>query len=82
MQAPLKQFRRAVMSNFALVPSSYDFHIGRDRRGHWIVSERHNLSGGVFLTRKDAIRFALFEAGGDPSHVHTHRGARPHLGRT
>jgi hypothetical protein len=73
------------MSNFALVPSAYDFHINRDRRGHWIVSERHDLSGGVFLTRKDAIRFALFEAGGDASHVHTDRTvgvSRPHLGRT
>jgi hypothetical protein len=37
------------------------------------------------LTRKDAVHFALFEAGGDTTHVHTHpaakadrNGRRPH----
>ena len=60
------------MTSFAPHPvhSPYDFRIDRDRSGHWIVRERSALSGGVFLTRKDAIRFALFETGGDTSRVH------------
>lgn len=52
------------------VRSTYDFYIKCDRRGHWIVRERSNLAGGVFLTRGDAMRFALSETGGDASHVH------------
>jgi hypothetical protein len=28
------------------------------------------------LTRKDALHFALFEAGGDRTHVHTYRSAK------
>ena len=60
------------MSNFIPRPirSSYRFDIGPDHYGHWIVRERSNLAGGVFLTRKGAIRFAISEAGGDASQVH------------
>jgi len=41
--------------------------------------DRDGLAGGTFLTCKDALRFALFETGGDSAHVHTHpepEGAR------
>jgi hypothetical protein len=74
-----KPFRRSTgtdigidMPNFAplLVPSPYDFQIENDGLGNWIVRERDDLAGGVFFTRKEAIRCALFEAGGDPSRVH------------
>jgi len=65
------------MSDFAPHPvrMSYDFGIARNDLGHWTVRERHALSGGVFLTRKDALRFALSETGWDASHVHATRGA-------
>jgi hypothetical protein len=60
------------MSNFAplLVPSPYDFQIENDGLGNWIVRERDDRAGGVFFSRKEAIRYALFEAGSDPSRVH------------
>jgi hypothetical protein len=60
------------MSIFAPLPirSTYDFRIERDRLGHWVVSERSGLAGGVFHNREDAFRFALFESGEDASHVH------------
>jgi len=60
------------MQNFDLhqVPSPYHFYIRPDHHGHWIVRERRNLAGGVFLTRESAMKFALSEACGDPSHVH------------
>jgi hypothetical protein len=67
--------------------SPYDFDIKRNRQGFWIVRDRCGLAGGTFLTRKDALRFALFESGGDTTHVHTHPAAkaasnakRPHRG--
>ena len=56
--------------------SPYDFDIKRNRKGYWIVRDRCGLAGGTFLTRKDALRFALFEAGGDITHVHTYRNAK------
>jgi hypothetical protein len=45
--------------------SPYHFDIKRNRRGYWIVRDRCGLAGGTFLTRKNALRFALFESGGD-----------------
>lgn len=48
----------------------YHFDIKRGRRGYWTVRDRGGLTGGTFLTRKDALRFALFEAGGDSAQVH------------
>lgn len=47
-----------------------EFTIRRDRRGRWIASETHGLLGGVFLSCKDALRFALYEADGDAARVH------------
>jgi len=50
----------------------YHFDIKRNRRGYWIVRDHCGLSGGTFLTQKDALRFALFESGGDSARVHTY----------
>jgi hypothetical protein len=50
----------------------YQFDIKRNRRGYWIVRDRCGLAGGTFLTRNDAVHFALFEAGGDTTHVHAY----------
>ena len=43
----------------------YHFDIKRNRQGYWIARDRDGLAGGTFLTCKDAVRFALFETGGD-----------------
>jgi hypothetical protein len=56
--------------------SPYDFDIKRNQQGFWIVRDRCGLAGGTFLTRKEALRFALFEAGGDRTHVHTYLNAK------
>ncbi len=53
------------------ISSSSDFDIKRSSRGYWIVRDRDGLIGGTFLTSKDALRFALFETGGDSARVHT-----------
>jgi hypothetical protein len=55
------------------VSLSHHFDIRHDRHGHWIARDRDGLTGGTFLTHKDAVRFALFETGGDASHVHERR---------
>jgi hypothetical protein len=74
----LKQSWQIAMSNF--VPTRiclpYDFDAERNRQGLWIVRDRCGLADGTFFTRKDALRFALFEAGGDTTHVHPHPAAK------
>jgi hypothetical protein len=42
------------------------FLIGRDHRGNWVVRDREGLSGGLFVNRAEALRFALLENGGGP----------------
>jgi hypothetical protein len=37
--------------------------VGRDRRGHWVVRSMNGLCGGLFVSRAEALRFALFENG-------------------
>ena len=48
----------------------HEFEIAQDPCGHWVARDRDGLVGGVFRRREDAIRFALFEANGDPSRIH------------
>lgn len=55
---------------------SYHFDIKRNLRGYWIARDRHGLAGGTFLTRKGALRFALFESGGDSARVHAYPAAQ------
>jgi hypothetical protein len=79
----VKQFGLSTMTAFApqrvLLP--HHFEISADARGRWIAQDRDGMCGGTFRTRADAVRFALFENGGDPSYVHTgrtvRRGSRP-----
>jgi len=52
------------------VDTPYHFDIKRSREGCWIARDRGGLAGGTFLTCKDAVRFALFEVGGDSARVH------------
>ncbi|MGY8681999.1 hypothetical protein Q2941_30100 [Bradyrhizobium sp. UFLA05-153] len=41
-------------------PSTVVF-IGRNRRGQWVAQEQNGLYGGLFVSREQAIKYALFE---------------------
>jgi hypothetical protein len=62
----------AEMASFDPRPACAPHHfvISSDARGHWVVRDTEGLVGGVFLTRRDAVRFALGEVAGDPDYVH------------
>jgi len=47
------------------------FFIGKNSRGNWVVQDQHHLSGGLFIDRAAALRFALFENGNQPQSVIT-----------
>ena len=47
------------------------FVIGKDSRGRWIAQDRNGLRGGLFVSRADALKFALFENGNRPEAVNT-----------
>ena len=59
------------MSSFApfRVSTPHRFEIARNGRGYWVAKDKEGLIGGVFRTQKDALRFALFEVGGDSACV-------------
>jgi hypothetical protein len=65
------------MSDFVprRIETPYHFDIVHDPHGHWTARDRSGLTGGTFLTRKDAMRFALSETGGDRRHIHVLRAA-------
>jgi hypothetical protein len=52
--------------------SSHQFDIGRGSDGLWRVEDREGLIGGIFRTRKAALRFAMFEADWDRTCIHFH----------
>jgi hypothetical protein len=43
--------------------------VGRDSAGRWVVCGPHNLYGGLFINRAEALRFAMFENEHSPSAV-------------
>lgn len=45
------------------------FDVTENADGLWVAHERHGLGEGVFRTRRDAVRFALFETGNPNSVV-------------
>ena len=47
------------------------FLIGKNRRGNWVVQSQHGLRGGLFISRAEALKFALFENGNRPELVVT-----------
>ena len=68
------------LSYFDLPPGQRvlrEFTVSRDARGNWIADEIHGLVGGIFITRKDAVRFALDEVEGDASRVHVEPAPEP-----
>ena len=53
------------------------FDIRHDRHGHWTANDREGLVGGTFVSRQDAMRFVVFEAGGNPAYIHEARKPLP-----
>jgi hypothetical protein len=43
-------------------PSTVVF-IGKNHRGQWVAQEQNGLYGGLFVSRAQAIKYALFENG-------------------
>lgn len=43
--------------------------IGKNRRGDWVAQEQNGLYGGLFVSRTQAIKYALFENGQHPETV-------------
>jgi hypothetical protein len=45
------------------------YYIGRNSKGHWVVRDKSGQSGGIFVDRVQAIKFAMFENGRHPEAV-------------
>jgi hypothetical protein len=61
-------------------PHPHHFDIARSSHGLWRVEDYEGLIGGIFRTRKDAVRFAMFETDGDRTCIHFRTG-RAHAAR-
>jgi hypothetical protein len=49
--------------------SSAIVFIGRNSRGNWVAQQQNGLYGGLFVTRAQAIKYALFENGHHPETI-------------
>jgi hypothetical protein len=49
-------------------PSTIVF-IGRNSRGQWVAQEQNGLFGGLFVSRAQAMKYALFENGHHPETI-------------
>nr|WP_249129121.1 MULTISPECIES: hypothetical protein [Bradyrhizobium] len=49
-------------------PSTIVF-IGRNHGGQWVAQEQSGLYGGLFVSRAQAIKYALFENGQHPETI-------------
>ncbi|XUM24615.1 hypothetical protein ACRAVF_16545 [Bradyrhizobium oligotrophicum S58] len=43
--------------------------IGRNGHGQWVAQEQNGLYGGLFVSRAEAIKYALFENGQHPESI-------------
>ena len=43
--------------------------VGRNSRGNWVVQDQTGLCGGMFVSRAEAVKFAMFENGNRPQAV-------------
>jgi hypothetical protein len=48
---------------------SSTFLLGRNSHGQWVVQDRRHRCGGLFISRNEALKFALFENGNRPQAV-------------
>ena len=44
-------------------PGSPRFLIGKDSHGRWVAQDLRGLCGGLFISRAESMRFAMFENG-------------------
>ena len=49
-------------------PSAIVF-IGKNSRGNWVAQEQNGLYGGLFVSRAQAVKYALFENGHRPETI-------------
>jgi hypothetical protein len=49
--------------------SSRLFYIGKDNQDHWVVQDASGQYGGLFVSRTEALRFAMFENGHRPEAI-------------
>jgi hypothetical protein len=42
-------------------PDGRLYYIGRNGHGQWVVRDESGLSGGIFVDRVQALKFAMFE---------------------
>jgi hypothetical protein len=47
------------------------FLVGKDSRGRWVAQKQHGRTGGLFVNREAAVKFALFENGRRPEAIVT-----------
>lgn len=52
------------------VHTAPDCLLGRDEKDHWVVRDARGLSGGVFVSRDAALRFAAHETNHRADAVH------------
>ena len=43
--------------------------IGKNGRGQWVAQEQNGLYGGLFVSRAQAVKYALFENGHHPETI-------------
>ena len=43
--------------------------VGRNSRGNWVAQEENGLFGGLFVSRAQALKYALFENGQHPETI-------------
>ena len=48
---------------------SHIVFIGRNGRGQWVAQEQNGLHGGLFVSRAQAIKYAMFENGHHPETI-------------
>jgi len=65
--------RRSAMDDKGEPPSTVRakslFRIGKNSRGNWVVQDQSGLCGGMFVSRTEAVKFAMFENGNRPQAV-------------
>ena len=43
--------------------------VGKNSRGQWVVQEQGGLCGGLFVSRAEAVKYAMYETGRRPQAV-------------
>ncbi|WP_271611647.1 hypothetical protein [Bradyrhizobium sp. CCBAU 21362] len=43
--------------------------VGRNRAGNWVAREKRGAFGGLFISRAEALKYALFKNGRHPESI-------------